>query len=160
MPKKLTDKKTKTPKKRKLKPAPKKTKTIKKQSNQELFLEIYKAESFNITAACRKLKIPRDTYYKWLEDDKFAKSIAHAREGLIDIVESALLKKIREGNMTAIIFFLKCQAKSRGYIEAPPKDESAPEKIDWTGIGSVFAKIAGSIAITPPPGQDLIEIKE
>ena len=161
MLKKLTDKKT--AKKKPKKPperSTKLTKPTKKQANQETFLESYKANTFNITEACKDIGITRTIYYKWLEDETFAKQVEVAREELVDIVESALLKKIREGNMTAIIFFLKCQAKSRGYIEAPPKDESVPEKIDWTGIGSVFAKIAGSIAITPPPNQDLIEHAE
>jgi len=31
--------------------------------------------------------------------------------------ESQLMKKIKQGNLTAIIFFLKTQAKHRGYVE-------------------------------------------
>ena len=39
------------------------------------------------------------------------------REDNLDIAESELLLKIREGNMTAIIFYLKTIGKSRGYTE-------------------------------------------
>jgi len=38
-------------------------------------------------------------------------------ETSLDIAEAKLHSKIREGNMTAIIFFLKCKGQARGYIE-------------------------------------------
>ncbi len=40
-----------------------------------------------------------------------------AKEESLDFVESALMAKIEEGNLRAIIFFLKTKAKSRGYSE-------------------------------------------
>lgn len=38
-------------------------------------------------------------------------------EGLIDLSESRLMQAINDGNLTAIIFYLKTKGKSRGYIE-------------------------------------------
>ncbi len=43
--------------------------------------------------------------------------ITDAKQEAIDAAESQLMKKIKEGNLTAIIFFLKTQAKHRGYVE-------------------------------------------
>ena len=43
--------------------------------------------------------------------------LAAARETAIDHVESKLMGAIDDGNVTAIIFFLKTQGKSRGYTE-------------------------------------------
>ena len=43
--------------------------------------------------------------------------MAEARESALDEAESELMKLIRAGNLTAIIFFLKTQGKSRGYSE-------------------------------------------
>ena len=40
-----------------------------------------------------------------------------ATERVLDVAENRLLKMINEGDRTAIIFFLKCKGKSRGYIE-------------------------------------------
>ena len=37
-----------------------------------------------------------------------------AREKMIDYAEGALYKQIQEGNITAIIFFLKTQGRKRG----------------------------------------------
>lgn len=45
------------------------------------------------------------------------KVVEQARESLVDLAESQLKKKIRDGNMTAIIFALKTQGKERGYVE-------------------------------------------
>jgi len=39
------------------------------------------------------------------------------REVNIDIAESQLFELIRNGQANAIIFYLKCQAKHRGYVE-------------------------------------------
>ena len=43
--------------------------------------------------------------------------LVEAREGALDLAESKLIKLIKEGNLTAIIFFLKTQGKHRGYVE-------------------------------------------
>ncbi len=40
-----------------------------------------------------------------------------AREGMIDRAEGRLYQNIDNGDNTAIIFFLKTQAKHRGYVE-------------------------------------------
>jgi len=40
-----------------------------------------------------------------------------ARERLIDVAEGKLQELIRQGNLGAICFYLKCQAKHRGWVE-------------------------------------------
>ena len=71
-----------------------------------------------ITAACSKAKIERRTYYNWRNKDPgFAAACDEVLETTADMVEYALLKKIQEGNTTAIIFYCKTKMKHRGYIE-------------------------------------------
>lgn len=40
-----------------------------------------------------------------------------AREKMKDYAETTLLSKIQKGDVACLLFFLKCQAKDRGYIE-------------------------------------------
>lgn len=51
---------------------------------------------------------------KWVT---FREAVEDERESLKDFAEGALLKKINSGDTASIIFFLKCQAKERGYVE-------------------------------------------
>jgi hypothetical protein len=46
--------------------------------------------------------------------------IDRARERTLDEAELSLRKLVREGNLGAICFTLKCQGKKRGWVERPP----------------------------------------
>jgi hypothetical protein len=71
-----------------------------------------------VTTACKNTGIPRRTFYNWLSnDEEFAKEVNDMKEIALDYAESKLHARITEGSDTAIIFFLKTQGKSRGYIE-------------------------------------------
>jgi hypothetical protein len=65
-----------------------------------------------VESACRKADVGRATYYDWLKSDSvFASEAAKAkkkgREMLSDIAVSKLMQLIGDGNITAIIFWLK-----------------------------------------------------
>lgn len=59
----------------------------------------------------------RKTLYDWIEKDGLKDVISESRSGALDFVENKLMSRINEGSDTAIIFFLKTQGKSRGYVE-------------------------------------------
>lgn len=72
-----------------------------------------------IQIACEKTWVGRSTYYRWMtEDKKFAKvvkeSMARWVQTMNDMAESQLLKNIKDGNMTAIIFWLKSRHVAYG----------------------------------------------
>lgn len=71
-----------------------------------------------ISQAARKLGCTRQTVYNYVENYVTVKeALENEREDLLDFVEGKLLGEINNGNMTAIIFYLKTQGKSRGYVE-------------------------------------------
>lgn len=65
-----------------------------------------------ISVACDKTGVGRTSYYRWRDEDKeFAtladKSLAEGVLLMNDMAESQLLSAIKDGNMTAIIYWLK-----------------------------------------------------
>ncbi len=82
------------------------------------FPEILKQHMGIISSACKAGGIARATYYVWRDaDPAFKEACMEAYEERKDFAESALLKKIKNEDTTSIIFFLKTQAKDRGYVE-------------------------------------------
>jgi len=71
----------------------------------------------NLSAASKSLDIERPTLYKWIEQDGLEQAVQEGRNSRLDFVEGKLDQKIDSGDTTAIIFFLKTQGKSRGYVE-------------------------------------------
>lgn len=93
-----------------------------RQNNREKkkmdFLEAFSNKANNVSLTCKSIGIRRSTFYKWLkEDEEFKEDILEMDEGDIDMAESALKRQIKDGNITAIIFYLKTKGKSRGYVE-------------------------------------------
>lgn len=84
-----------------------------------------------VSHACKAAKVCRDSHYRWLKEDKeYKKKVDDLSNLALDLAESKLHKQIQESNLTAIIFFLKCKGKERGYIE---KNEiSIPDGITIT----------------------------
>jgi len=83
--------------------------TIQKRIDEQqlAFLKAYKNLS-TITAICDHLGISRETYYDWMEKyPNFKKKIESANNERKDMVESQLVKAIKNNNITAIIFWLK-----------------------------------------------------
>ena len=71
-----------------------------------------------VTTIAKRLGCTRGNVYALMHKYPTIKAaIEEEREGLKDFVEGKLFEQINEGNMTGIIFFLKTQAKDRGYVE-------------------------------------------
>jgi len=80
--------------------------------------DLYTKKACNMSATAAALDVSRGTLIRWYnKSPKLKEEMDAAKESLLDIAESQLLKAITDGNVTATIFFLKCQGKNRGYIE-------------------------------------------
>mgnify|MGYP001354216675 CR=1 FL=1 len=91
-------------------------KRIAKEKKQ--FLDILSQNAGIISASCRAANISRFTFYKWYnEDTEFAEKVDDVKEMQKDLCEAQILKKMKDGDTTMLIFYAKTQMKDRGYSE-------------------------------------------
>ena len=82
------------------------------------FLKVIPGSGGFVTAIARHVGCSRQTVYSAIENYATVRQAIHdEKETLKDMVEGQLLTQIKEGNTTAAIFYLKTQAKDRGYVE-------------------------------------------
>ena len=106
----------------------------KRKELQSLFVEALLNSAGNISHACKKIGISRNTYYEWRKDDRdFDGLCEEQQEAIIDLVETKLMSNIQEGKTAEIIFFLKTKAKHRGYVEKQ-EYEIKKEAHDLSGL--------------------------
>ena len=91
-----------------------------------------------VSVAARNLGCTDQTVRNYMERYAVCRqAVLDARESMIDIAEGRLYQNINEGDNTAIIFFLKTQAKHRGYVERVQQEISGPDgdalqiKLTW-----------------------------
>lgn len=78
------------------------------QLKKDKFIDAYKRTNGNITESAQIANIERKTYYNWLDSDKvFAMNILDSEADLNDQIRQVLISKAAEGDMTAVIFYLK-----------------------------------------------------
>ncbi len=71
-----------------------------------------------VSVAARQLGCAAKTVRRYCDTYEVCKQAqVDAREAMIDLAEGKLYQNINDGDNTAIIFFLKTQAKDRGYVE-------------------------------------------
>lgn len=75
---------------------------------KEMFVSLYSQLMGHVSNTCSAVPISRDTYYRWLEEDKaFAQAIMESEMNLNDEIRDVLINKAASGDMTAVIFYLK-----------------------------------------------------
>ena len=105
----------------------KNTQNTPKPTKKEIFLKALEANLGHITKACKAANIHRRTYYSWIDkDDEFREECDNVSESLLDLAENKLLSKIKEGDNTCIIFFLKTKGRKRGYNESTQLEITKP----------------------------------
>lgn len=71
-------------------------------------VELWRETKGHISNICRALGINRGTFYLWLKNDpNFSTSLLDSESELNDDIREALIQKCADGDMTAIIFYLK-----------------------------------------------------
>ena len=93
--------------------------------NNDAIVTAYTKKGCNVSATCTALGISRQTFYTRKNTDaELRERLEEAEEAIIDFAESKLVESIGDGDLTAIIFFLKTKGKKRGYVEKVENDVS------------------------------------
>lgn len=133
-----------------------------KEKVKESFLVKLKEAAGIVGVACEQAGIARSTYYRWRdEDEAFREKAEDIIEGQVDFVENRLLKKIQDGDTTAIIFYLKTKGKNRGYNEkaVAPGANLLVNKSILQQTGTVRASVEKSEAVSVENDRKVIERK-
>jgi hypothetical protein len=87
-----------------------------------------------VSEAVKITGIGRRTHYEWLHsDEEYRKAVQDVKEIAKDFVESKLFECIQEKDITGIIFYLKTQAKDRGYADR--------DVVDSINIGEIKVQV-------------------
>ena len=106
-----------------------------RQIKKEMLIKSLEQSLGVVTLACKKLDIPRSTYYKWLnEDEAFRKEVEGIQDVALDFAESQLHQQISDNSTAATIFYLKTKGKKRGYVERQEITGKEGEPIQITGF--------------------------
>lgn len=112
-------------------------------SQQEKVIE-FLTESGNISFACKRAGISRETYYRWADTPRFSKKASAAiklgKSFVNDLAHTQLIRNIQEGDMQAIRFQLaNCHPD---YKPKPPEHtEKVPTPITSINVAGVDPKV-------------------
>ena len=106
----------------------------------------------NLTAAASKLGVTRQAVYNYIKRYDLQSVLDDARENMVDEAVGQLHKLVRDGNLGATIFYLKTQAKGRGFTERIEQTGANGEPIEYRqiktegrpGISDLKAALAGN----------------
>lgn len=88
-----------------------------KYSDEQMIDALHKTKGLVYLAAENIGCDPSTIFRRANVSEGVANAIKRARGRMVDLAEAKLWQLINDGNPTAILFFLKTQAKDRGYIE-------------------------------------------
>jgi hypothetical protein len=79
----------------------------KMQLKKQQAIDLWRETRGHISNICKAINISRTTFHKWLKEPEFREMLIEAEGELNDDVRDALMQKIADGDMTAIIFYLR-----------------------------------------------------
>lgn len=93
-------------------------KRMRMEDKKVRFIELLKESGCIASVACDRIGISFSTYRRWYNSDaEFAEQVDDCNERRTDYVESKLMERINDGDVTATIFYLKTKGRNRGWTE-------------------------------------------
>lgn len=98
------------------------------QKQQDKILE-YLAESGNVSYACKRVGISRETYYRWRDEESFTvasdAAVVDGKAFVNDLAHTKLMQSIQEGYFPAVKFqLMNC------HDDYHPKKTTSPYRIE------------------------------
>ncbi|MHC1623470.1 MAG: hypothetical protein ACXQTR_02625 [Candidatus Methanospirareceae archaeon] len=101
----------------------------KRQQTAKKIIQAIKESKGFLTMAASRAGVSYKTVCRYVRDfPSVREAVEEARASMKDFAEGKLFKAIDEGNITAIIFYLKTQAKDRGYSEKIETEQKIEHK--------------------------------
>lgn len=99
---------------------------------QNILLESLKEHLGIVTVSCEAVNISRGSYYNWYNNNaEFREKADEILDVQLDFVEFQLIKRIKDGSDTAIIYYLNHKGKKRGYnTDNSPQKQTEPIQIE------------------------------
>jgi hypothetical protein len=137
-------------------------KTAKPALSVENVLDAVGKNKGNIAGAAKSLNCDRTAIYRIISKHPDLKDlIEKIREDILDEAEISLLERIKEGNITSIIFALKTLGKSRGYSSSGENKHKKMESISESALKKLtdeqLAHLEKLIKKGKDPGDFLIK---
>lgn len=90
------------------------------EGDREKIIELIHKTNANYSEIARYFSVRRETIRRVINQDPELKQIFYdVKEMVIDKVEGKLIEKALNGDYAAMTFYLKTQARHRGYVESP-----------------------------------------
>ena len=102
--------------------------------NKEQVAEALLSCAGHLTAAAARLGVVRKAVYDYIKRYDLQGVLDDARENMVDEAVGQLHKLVRDGNLGATIFYLKTQAKGRGFTERIEQTGANGEPIEYRQI--------------------------
>ena len=76
-----------------------------------------------VTYSAKKLNVTYAAIYARIQKSpQLQRTLKEVKESYLDLAEHKLITKVKDEDLGAIIWYLKCQGRGRGYVENPKGD--------------------------------------
>lgn len=90
----------------------------KTQIRKGLLVEALKKSMGRVAPACRACGLSRTQFYEYVNTDPiFAGEVKALELDMVKFAEVKLYEKIKQGDLNAVIFYLKTKGSNLGYVE-------------------------------------------
>ena len=88
-----------------------------KRPPDEMLHQVIMAKAGIVSAVAEACGVTTRAVQRWSKHPKVAVMFEEVRNARLDLAESTIIQAIKNRNITAAIFYLKCHGKTRGWVE-------------------------------------------